>query len=90
MRERPDANVANLQLIGRNGMHRDNNQDHFMLTAIGAARNTLVARVNLWDLNDAADCLAEAGVPFAPDEPAVLETTQPPVPARVRAAGFSE
>ncbi|HEX8087679.1 MAG TPA: NAD(P)/FAD-dependent oxidoreductase, partial [Blastocatellia bacterium] len=30
--------VPNLQLIGRNGMHRYNNQDHSMLTAILAAR----------------------------------------------------
>ncbi len=31
--------INNLQLIGRNGMHRYNNMDHSMLTAIYAARN---------------------------------------------------
>jgi hypothetical protein len=77
--------LQTMQLMGSNGMHRDSNQDHSM-TAICAARNIPEAR-NLCDPNAAADCLEEAGVPFAPDEPAVLETTQPPVPGRVRAAG---
>ncbi|MBV8819256.1 MAG: NAD(P)/FAD-dependent oxidoreductase, partial [Acidobacteriaceae bacterium] len=35
------AMVPNLQLVGRNGMHRYNNQDHSMLTAMLAARNIL-------------------------------------------------
>jgi len=43
--------VPNLQLVGRNGMHRYNNQDHSMLTAILAARNILGARYDLWQVN---------------------------------------
>src|SRR5262249_25838227 len=35
--------VPNLQVIGRNGMHHYNNQDHSMLTAILAVRNILGA-----------------------------------------------
>ena len=31
--------VANLHTVGRNGMHKYNNQDHSMLTAMLAARN---------------------------------------------------
>ena len=31
--------IDNLQLIGRNGMHKYNNMDHSMLTAIYAAKN---------------------------------------------------
>ena len=31
----------NLQLVGRNGLHRYNNQDHSMLTAMLAAENIL-------------------------------------------------
>ena len=31
--------IANLFLIGRNGMHRYNNQDHSMLTAMPAVDN---------------------------------------------------
>ena len=44
--------IDNLQTIGRNGMHRYNNQDHSMLTGMGAARN-LRSRgsVDLWGLN---------------------------------------
>ena len=35
---------ANLQLVGRNGMHKYNNQDHSMMTALLAARNVLGER----------------------------------------------
>lgn len=44
----------NLFLIGRNGMHKYNNQDHSMLTAMTAVDNILAGRTdksNLWDLN---------------------------------------
>jgi protoporphyrinogen oxidase len=44
----------NLQTIGRNGMHRYNNQDHSMLTGILAARNVLGSQYDLWDVN--TDC----------------------------------
>jgi len=44
----------NLFLIGRNGMHRYNNQDHSMLTAMTAVDNLVAGRsdkANLWDVN---------------------------------------
>lgn len=41
----------NLQTVGRNGMHRYNNQDHSMLTALLAARNILGEHHDLWDVN---------------------------------------
>jgi len=41
----------NLQLIGRNGMHRYNNQDHSMLTAMLAVENILGDNHNLWELD---------------------------------------
>jgi protoporphyrinogen oxidase len=44
----------NLFLIGRNGMHRYNNQDHSMLTAMLAVDNIAAGRTdksNLWDVN---------------------------------------
>ena len=41
----------NLQLVGRNGLHRYNNQDHSMLTAMLAAENILGANHNLWEVN---------------------------------------
>lgn len=42
----------NLQVIGRNGMHRYNNQDHSMLTGMLAAANVLGANHDLWLVND--------------------------------------
>jgi protoporphyrinogen oxidase len=47
-------NFENLFLIGRNGMHKYNNQDHSMLTAITAVDNILhnkVSKENIWDIN---------------------------------------
>jgi protoporphyrinogen oxidase len=44
----------NLFLLGRNGMHRYNNQDHSMLTAMVAVDNILVNspdKSNLWSVN---------------------------------------
>jgi protoporphyrinogen oxidase len=41
----------NLQTIGRNGMHRYNNQDHSMLTGMLAARNIMGEQHDLWDVN---------------------------------------
>ena len=42
---------GNLQLVGRNGMHKYNNQDHSMLTAMLAVRNLFGERHCLWDVN---------------------------------------
>jgi protoporphyrinogen oxidase len=44
----------NLFLIGRNGMHKYNNQDHSMLTAMTAAENIVngvAAKDNIWAIN---------------------------------------
>lgn len=46
--------LENLFLIGRNGMHRYNNQDHSMLTAMAAVDNIangITSKENLWDIN---------------------------------------
>ena len=46
--------IENLFLIGRNGMHRYNNQDHSMLTAMMAVDNIAAGikdKSNLWDVN---------------------------------------
>lgn len=47
-------NIANLFPIGRNGMHRYNNQDHSMLAAMIAVDNIVAGRTdkeNLWSIN---------------------------------------
>lgn len=41
----------NLQTVGRNGMHRYNNQDHSMLTGILAVKNILGEKHDLWNVN---------------------------------------
>lgn len=48
------ASYDNLFLVGRNGMHKYNNQDHSMLTAMTAVDNILSGRVdqsNIWSVN---------------------------------------
>jgi protoporphyrinogen oxidase len=42
---------ANLQTIGRNGLHRYNNQDHSMLTGVYAARNIAGGKYDVWSIN---------------------------------------
>ena len=42
----------NIFPIGRNGMHRYNNQDHSMMTAIKSIRNILLNQNNdIWSIN---------------------------------------
>lgn len=46
--------IDNLFLVGRNGMHKYNNQDHSMLTAIKAVeniKNGIVDKTNIWEIN---------------------------------------
>ena len=45
------SGLENLQLIGRNGQHRYNNQDHSMLTGVYAARNIMGGHHDVWDVN---------------------------------------
>jgi len=48
--------IENLQTIGRNGLHRDNNQDHAMLTGMLAVRNLVLGeRHDLWSVNVGED-----------------------------------
>jgi protoporphyrinogen oxidase len=43
--------IPNLHTIGRNGMHKYNNQDHSMLTAMLALENMRGAAHDLWEVN---------------------------------------
>ena len=76
------TSVPNLQLVGRNGMHRYNNQDHSMLTAVLAARNILGAQHDLWDVNADKD-YHEEGAEITEEEVRLWKTTQPIVPSRI-------
>jgi hypothetical protein len=52
---------ANLHVVGRNGMHKYNNQDHSMMTAILAVRNINGGQFNLWNVNSDAEYHEEGG-----------------------------
>jgi protoporphyrinogen oxidase len=46
--------IPNLYCVGRNGMHRYNNQDHSMLTAMTAVDNIIEGKTdksNIWEIN---------------------------------------
>jgi protoporphyrinogen oxidase len=52
-----ETNYPTLHLVGRNGMHKYNNQDHAMMTAMLTARNILTGErlYNVWDVNEDAE-----------------------------------
>jgi protoporphyrinogen oxidase len=43
--------IPNLHTVGRNGMHKYNNQDHSMLTAMFAVQNMKGASHDIWEVN---------------------------------------
>jgi hypothetical protein len=54
VRQALDDHCPNLHLVGRNGMHKYNNQDHAMLTGLLAARNILAGenKYDVWSVNE--------------------------------------
>jgi protoporphyrinogen oxidase len=52
-----ETSYPSLHLVGRNGMHKYNNQDHAMMTAMLTARNILAGerRYDVWDVNEDAE-----------------------------------
>jgi len=46
-----DVNVPNVHPVGRNGMHRYNNQDHSMYTAMLTVENVMGASHDVWSVN---------------------------------------
>jgi protoporphyrinogen oxidase len=72
-----ERDAAGLHLVGRNGMHKYNNQDHAMMTALLTAENILAghAKWDVWQVNQDAE-YHEAG------EDRSLALTERLVPAR--------
>jgi hypothetical protein len=68
------SGVSNLHVVGRNGMHKYNNQDHSMMTAILAVRNLQGGAFNLWNVNTDAEYQ---------EEPAPTDTSGRRVPERL-------
>jgi protoporphyrinogen oxidase len=87
VRQELDDRYPNLHLVGRNGMHKYNNQDHAMMTAMLCVENILAdAKLyDLWQVNGDAE-YHEAGA--AADE--TSGTALRLVPARVDPALASE
>jgi protoporphyrinogen oxidase len=81
IREFVSSRLPNLQLVGRNGMHRYNNQDHSMLTAMLAARNITGANYDLWQVNVDEEYHEEGRIVSEADI-RLMESTQPRVPNR--------
>ena len=52
-----EAHYPGLHLVGRNGMHKYNNQDHAMMTAMLTARNILAGEqlFDVWNVNQDAE-----------------------------------
>jgi len=75
IRKALDENCPTLHLVGRNGMHKYNNQDHAMMTAMLTAKNILAGerRYDVWAVNQDAD-YHEAG---AGEHPVEFETRVP-------------
>jgi protoporphyrinogen oxidase len=74
--------IENLQQVGRNGLHRYNNSDHSMLTAMRAVDNVLTgAGHDIWEVN-AESVYHETDIPdehpyrTAPETPE-MQTTAP-------------
>jgi protoporphyrinogen oxidase len=73
---------ANLQVAGRNGMHKYNNQDHSMVTAMLAVQNLLGEHYDVWAVNADDEYHEESDVDLEDVYASLpgLESAQPSVP----------
>ena len=80
------SDFENLQLAGRNGLHKYNNQDHAMVTGILAARALLGHAADPWLVNVEEE-YHESGDEFngLVDDIQVMLTTEPMVPTPIYA-----
>jgi len=68
------AHAPNVHPVGRNGMHKYNNQDHSMYTAMLTVENILdAAGHDVWEVNVEADYHEERSAPAASDAPPMPE-----------------
>lgn len=75
--------LPNMHLVGRNGMHKYNNQDHSMLTAMLAVKNILGANFDVWDVNVENEYHEEV-TEQEDSELSKLASTQPLIPKRIQ------
>ncbi len=81
------STFENLQLAGRNGLHKYNNQDHSMVTGVLAAEALLGRAVDPWNVNVEDEYLEEEDVFGLGSDLDDLMLTQPPLPPLVQGAG---
>jgi protoporphyrinogen oxidase len=76
---------TNLQVAGRNGMHKYNNQDHSMVTAMLAVQNLLGDHRDVWAVNADEEYHEELDAETVDllEDLRVLDQTQPAVPRNV-------
>ncbi|HUL32201.1 MAG TPA: NAD(P)/FAD-dependent oxidoreductase [Thermodesulfobacteriota bacterium] len=79
--------LDNLQMVGRNGMHKYNNQDHSMLTAMLSAENILGANHDLWTINVEQEYHEEKVL--EPGEEAALDKLLPAIFSRMDQLGLA-
>jgi protoporphyrinogen oxidase len=79
------ANYPPLHLVGRNGMHKYNNQDHAMMTAILSVRNILAGErvYDVWQVNEDAEYHEAAATARPRRVPHAAETRDTPDSALV-------
>lgn len=76
------AGLPNLYLVGRNGMHKYNNQDHSMLTAMLSVKNILGANYDVWGVNEEHEYHEEIKDNGESDH-SKLASTQPLIPTKI-------
>ena len=83
MRVELEETYPTLHMVGRNGMHRYNNQDHAMMTAMLTVKNIIAGRrvYDIWNVNEDAE-YHESG---SEGEQAALASVRD-VPERLKAA----
>ncbi|MDP6586465.1 MAG: hypothetical protein QF535_17560, partial [Anaerolineales bacterium] len=63
------SGLSNFHTIGRNGLHKYNNQDHSMLTAIMAVKNVVAGQTNdVWSVNTDRSYHEEVRIPRSGEE----------------------
>ncbi len=77
--------IGNLHTVGRNGMHKYNNQDHSMLTAMMAVANMHGASHDIWEVNTDFEYHEEQRLDAASDASGGLAGA--PAPRRAAAGG---
>ena len=82
VREELEARYPSLHLVGRNGMHKYNNQDHAMMTAMLTVENILAGarKYDVWNVNEDAE-YHEAGAPTEALKSVRLVPARVPAPA---------